>query len=149
MLPSIGLLVYMNSQHSEHPSRVSSKLRYVVNSLDAEDSADNLLGSSHGRCSCAASSPSTLGRRNQSTICNLPFLVFVFTTLPASPFLAVNAHTGPFIVEQATVAEGAFYTCSNARFQICDQLGSGDRVTRRQSSTWQICFLQTALPEMF
>jgi len=86
------------------------------------------LGSSHGRFSYTASSPSTSNRRTQNTICDTLFLVFVFTTLPASPFLAVNAHTGRFIVEQATVSEGAFYTCSNARFQICDQLGSGDRV---------------------
>jgi len=125
----------MNRQSCEHPPRVSRKLRYGVNSLDAEDSADNRLGSSHGRCSCAASCPSTLGR-NQNTICDTPFLVFVFTTLPASPFLAVNAHTGQFIVEQATVSEGAFYTCSNARFQICDQLCSGDRFTQRQRLTW-------------
>ena len=36
--------------------------------------------------------------------CDLPFLVFVFTTLPASPFLIVNTR---FIVEQATVSEDA------------------------------------------
>ena len=38
------------------------------------------------------------------------------------PFLALNAQTGRFIVERATLFEGAifaFCTCSNARFQIC------------------------------
>ncbi|KIK01357.1 hypothetical protein K443DRAFT_98826, partial [Laccaria amethystina LaAM-08-1] len=66
----------------------------------------------------AASSPNTLSRRNQNTIRDLPFLVFVFTTLLVSPFLT---QTGQFIVEQATMFEGAnfaFCTCSKARFQI-------------------------------
>jgi hypothetical protein len=95
--------------------------------------ADNLSGSSHGRFSCATSDPSRsqpLSRRNQNTICDLPFLVPVFTTLPASPLLTANAQTGRFIVEQATVSEGANFassvrTCSNARFRIYNQLGSG------------------------
>ena len=62
-----------------------------------------------------------LGRRNQNAIRDVPFLVFVFTALPASPLLAANAQTGRFIVEQGTVSKGAnfaFCTCSNARLQI-------------------------------
>ncbi|KIJ93220.1 hypothetical protein K443DRAFT_70982, partial [Laccaria amethystina LaAM-08-1] len=59
---------------------------------------------------------------HSNTICDLPFLVPVFTTLSASPLHTVNAQTGRFIVEQATVSEGANFassvlTCSNARFQ--------------------------------
>ena len=46
--------------------------------------------------------PAALSRRNQRTIYDLPILVFVFTTLLASPYLAVNAQTGRFIAEQAT-----------------------------------------------
>ena len=34
-----------------------------------------------------------------------PFFLFVFTTLPVSPFLAVNAQTDRFIVGQATMTE--------------------------------------------
>jgi len=49
--------VFVNSQNSEHLSGVSI-LGYGVNDLDAEASADNLSGSSHGRFGCAASSPS-------------------------------------------------------------------------------------------
>ena len=72
----------------------------------------------------------TLSRQNQNTICDLPFLIFVFTILPASPFLAVNARTGRFIVEQAIVSEGANFAL-NTRFQIHNHLGSGDTVTWR------------------
>ena len=85
-----------------------------MNSLDGQASADSLSGSSHGRFSCAASIPAPLSRRNQNTTC---CLVLVFTVLPASQFLAVNAQNGRFIVKQATASEGAnfaFYPCSNA-----------------------------------
>ena len=74
------------------------------------------------------------GRQNQNTPCDLPVFVSALTTLPASPFLAVNAQAGRFTVQQATVSEGAnfaFCTCSNACLQIYNQLSSGDRVTWR------------------
>ncbi|KIK05382.1 hypothetical protein K443DRAFT_91454, partial [Laccaria amethystina LaAM-08-1] len=75
-------------------------------------------------------------RRNQNTICNLPFLVPVFTTLSASPFHTVNAQTGRFIVEQATVSEGANFAFCAFQHPFSNlQLGSGGRVTWRQSST--------------
>ena len=90
-----------------------------MHSPDAEISADNLSGSSRVK----SQHPS-----DQNTIYDLPFLVSVFTTLPASPFLAVNAQTGQFIFKQGTVSEGA-------HFQICNQIGFGDRVTWRQRST--------------
>ena len=51
--------------------------------------------------------PAPHGRRNQNTIYDLPLLVFVLTTLPASPFFAVKPQTVRFIVQQATVSEGA------------------------------------------
>jgi len=101
---SIGLPVFMNS---EHPLRVPWKLRYGVNSLDAEASADNLLGSTHGRFSCAASTLSTSVAEIRITYATYLFLFFVFITLPPSPLLAVDTQTGRFIVEQATVSEGA------------------------------------------
>ena len=67
----------------------------------------NLSSSGHARLSYTESSfqvpaPSS---RNQNTICHLPFLLFVFTTLPVAPFLAVNAQTDRFIVGQATMTE--------------------------------------------
>ncbi|KIJ95579.1 hypothetical protein K443DRAFT_108554, partial [Laccaria amethystina LaAM-08-1] len=46
-----------------------------------------------------------------------PLSCFASTTLPTSPFLAVNAQTGRFIIEQATSSEGtkcAFYPRSKA-----------------------------------
>ena len=108
---SIGLCVVM-----KHPLRVSWELMYGVNSLDAEASADNLSGSSYGRFSCSASrsSLSTLSRRKLDTTHDLPFLILVFTILPASPFLADNAQRGRLIVEEATVSEDALV----ARFSI-------------------------------
>ena len=108
---SIGLCVVM-----KHPLRVSWELMYGVNSLDAKASADNLSGSSYGRFSCSASpsSLSTLSRRKLDTTHDLPFLIFVITILPASPFLADNAQRGCLIVEEATVSEDALV----ARFSI-------------------------------
>ena len=83
-------------------SLLEMKVRSVL--AAAEASADNLQGSSHGRL-CAASDPSpSLTRLNQSTICDLPLLIFVFTTLPASLVLKVNTQTGRFTIEQATAS---------------------------------------------
>jgi hypothetical protein len=67
--------------------------------------------------------PAPLGNQNQNTICDLPFLVFVLTTLPVSPFLAVNPDW-PVHCRTSDGAEGAnfpFCTFSNARFQLCNQ----------------------------
>jgi len=76
-------------------------------------------------------------RQNQNTICSLPFLIFVFTTLLASPFLAVDTQTDWFIIKQATASVGAnlaFCTCSVASFQNHNQLSSGDRAAWGWSS---------------
>lgn len=75
--------------------------------------------------------------QSTKSISDLTLFVFVFTTLPASSFLSVNAQRGRFIVEQTTVSESAhfaFCNCPNARFQT-HNLRSGDRVTWRQSPT--------------
>ena len=83
-------------EHEETEEPVSS---YYLNLA-------NLLSSSHARLSDTESSfqvqPSS---RNQNTILRLPFLLFVFTTLPVAPFLAVHAQTDRFIVGQATMTE--------------------------------------------
>ncbi|KIJ90613.1 hypothetical protein K443DRAFT_537818 [Laccaria amethystina LaAM-08-1] len=77
---------------------------------------DYLLGSSHSRFSCAASSPSTPQSPKSEYHMRPTLFRFVSTTLPASPFLAINTQTGRFIIEQATFSQGdnfAFCTCSN------------------------------------
>ena len=72
-----------------------------MHSLDAEASTDNLLGSSQGGFSCAASDPSSaVVEIRISYATYTAFLVFVFTTLPASSFLAVNAQIGRFIIDK-------------------------------------------------
>jgi hypothetical protein len=90
-----------------------------VNSLDAEALADNFLGSRHCRFSC----PSVVEIK-------IPYVTYPISfRLYNPPFLAVNAQTGRFIVEQATLSEGANFascTCSNARFQIYNQLVFGN-----------------------
>ena len=93
-----------------------------------------------------------LGHWNQNATCDLPFLIFISTTLPASPLLAFNAQTGRFIVEQGTVSKGAnlaICTCLNTHFQIWNQLGSGNKATRRQMLMQWICFLMTSLKQIF
>ena len=97
---SIGLHklhVSTNLKSSEHPSRVSWKLKYGINSLGAEASADNLPGSSHGRFGCVASSPSTQSPKSEYPI-RPTFSRFRLYNPSGVPLPAVNAHTGQFIV---------------------------------------------------
>jgi len=44
---------------------------------------------------------------NKSTICDLPFLIFIFTTLPASPLFTVNTQTGRFVVAMRQCLEAS------------------------------------------
>ena len=92
---SIGLHkphVSTNLKSSEHPSRVSWKLKYGINSLGAEASADNRLGSSS-----VASSPSTQSPKSEYHI-RPTFSRFRLYNPSGVPLPAVNAHTGRFIV---------------------------------------------------
>ena len=71
-------------------------------SLDSEASADNLLGSSHGRLSCATADPSSVVE------VGIPYATYPFSfsslqPFRLQPFLAVNAQTGRLVVGQATV----------------------------------------------
>ena len=98
-----------------------------MNSLDAEALADNLLNSSHGRFGC------TEHPRSPNSEYHMRSVFSSVQPFRRHHFSLSTPQTGLFIVEQATVSEGAnfsFCICSNARFQICNQLGSWDRVIR-------------------
>ena len=80
--------------------------------------------------------PATCRIRN--TICDLPLLVFIFTAVPASIISRSQRPDWPvgrWVSYSVKSANFAFCGCSNARFRAYNQLGCGDRVTWRQSST--------------
>jgi len=73
-----------------------------VYTLDAGASADNLVGSNHGRLGCAMS---IFSPRNQKTVRDLMSPFFVLTAPPVLPSLEVSSRT-----IEATASEGAEFT---------------------------------------